>query len=294
MNKAIIFDVQKFSLNDGPGIRTTIFFKGCNLQCAWCHNPESIDPNIEVKFDKKKCNLCKECLGVEGIDIVDNSLKLNFSKIKYNYKLTELCPNNAFSTYGYYVTCEELIEEIIKDRKFYTNGGGVTLSGGEALLQLNFVYNLLNRLKILAINTCLDLNGANSLSSIQKTFGLVDFYLLDFKLTSEFQKYIKHNTNFYNIFNELVVNNQQIILRCPIIKGVNDNDAHFNAIANLTKNKNVIKCDILPYHNLKKSFVFNNTIENNFDIFTNEELQIIANRMKKLGATKLYLHSQKI
>lgn len=261
--KGILFDIQRFSLNDGPGIRTTLFFKGCFLKCVWCHNPESISPRVQINHNAKKCKLCGKCVEFvngDGIEIIDNELIIDFDKHGYNFDLIDVCPNNAYGQFGQEYSVDELVEIILKDKDYYvTSNGGVTFSGGEAINQIDFLNKLGLRLKELNINMCLDMSGYDPLFKVQETVDYIDEYLLDYKLTAEnkYERYVGPHPHFEQSIDFLAKHNKKVTLRCPIIPSVNDNDDHFKAISEISrKYKNIEKVDILPYHNMVKNFKF--------------------------------------
>ena len=263
-NTGIVFDVQRFSVNDGEGIRTTIFLKGCSLRCKWCHNPESISPKIQLNYNPKKCVLCGKCVkhvNGDGIEIVDGKLKIDFCKHEQNFQLIDVCPYKAYSKYGKEYTVDELVDIVLKDKDYYDNSnGGVTFSGGEAINQIDFVRQLGLKLKNLGIHICLDVSGYDPANNIEKTLDFVDEYLLDYKLTNKFdyKTYIGKEFNVYKVLDLLKNNNKSVILRCPIIPSVNDTEEHFKAICDISnKYSNIIRyVDILPYHNMVKAYKF--------------------------------------
>lgn len=259
INKGILFDIQRFSLNDGPGIRTTLFFKGCSLRCRWCHNPESISPRIQLSHNPKKCILCGKCVEYvkgNGIEIIEGELKIDFCKHDQSFDLIDVCPMKAYNKNGKEYTADELIEVILKDKDFYDNSnGGVTFSGGEAINQIDFICEIGYKLKKLGIQICLDISGYNPNNNIEKTLEFVDEYLLDYKLTdiTKFKDNIGLEFDFHRVIKLINDNDKNIILRCPIIPGVNDTEEHFKAICDVSnKYENIKQVDILPYHNLVK------------------------------------------
>lgn len=265
MKKGLIFDVQKFSLHDGPGIRTTIFFKGCPLRCKWCHNPESISNLPQLNYDKKKCVLCGTCVKFvknDGIKINKNNLEVDFRKHDQNFKLVEICPHRAFGIYGKFMEIEELVKDILKDKEYYDNSnGGVTFSGGEALYQIEFISKLGYKLKEKNVKICLDISGFDPNNIIEKTFDFIDLYLLDYKLSvrekEKQKKYLGQKIDIEKTLDLLEKNKKKVILRCPIIPSVNDNLEHFKEISILGEKYSCIKqIDLLPYHNMKKNKFF--------------------------------------
>lgn len=257
--KGIVFDVQRFSVDDGPGIRTTVFFKGCYLRCKWCHNPESISPKMQLSYDARNCILCGKCVDFvqgHGIEIDENKLKINFEQHDQNFDLIEVCPMGAYRKVGNEYSTNELLSIILKDKDYYENSkGGVTLSGGEAIRQINFVCKLGKLLKENGIHICLDISGYNPNHQIERTFDFVDEYLLDYKVTQEihYKEYLGLEFDFIQTISILNDANKRIRLRCPIIPDVNDTDVHFKSICDLSNQYECIQhVDILPYHNMVK------------------------------------------
>lgn len=296
--KGLVFDIQKFSIHDGPGIRTTIFFKGCSLRCAWCHNPESISPQPQLSYDPKKCQLCGACVkyvNSKGIHINNNQLEIDFSIHNTSFELVEICPFKAYEPLGKQYTSDELIEIILRNKEYYDNSnGGVTFSGGEALNQIDFISKLGNKLKALDINICLDISGYDINNFIDRTFEFVDTYLLDFKIfNSKIQEnYIKKSFKIDSILDKLEKNNKNVILRCPIIPTVNNTEEHFEKIREYLSKYSCIKdINLLPYHNLKKNKKYLRFIEiQEFNLFTEDEKKQLKELEKDLK--KLILKNQ--
>ena len=261
--KGIVFDIQRFSVNDGTVIRTTVFMKGCDLRCPWCHNPESISPKIQLKYNPRNCTVCGKCVehvNGDGIKIVNDKLSIDFNKHDQNFELINVCPNNAYEIYGKEYSSDELIEIIIKDIDYYNvSGGGVTFSGGEAINQFEFIKEVSIKLKEIGIHICLDISGYDPENQIEKSIEFIDEYLLDYKLTEKesYKKNIKREFDFYKVIEVLKNHNKSTILRCPIIPSVNDYEDHFKAICKISNDyENIRYVDILPYHSLTKMYKF--------------------------------------
>lgn len=257
--KGKIFDIQKFCINDGPGIRTTVFLKGCPLKCAWCHNPESQSGNPQLAYDAGKCLGCGRCAAVcphgchsfsNGVHSFDRSKCAGCGKC-----IDTSCP--ALSFYGSVADSDEIIADVLKDKVFYeTSGGGITISGGEPLAQPDFCVDLLKKAKEQGLHTCIETSGFASAETIEKTLPFVDIYLFDCKETDpeNHKKYIGQD-NAVILKNLRMINQSggKIILRCPIIPGVNDREEHFSGIAKLAEELDgVSEIQIEPYHNLGK------------------------------------------
>ncbi len=183
----LIFDIQRTSLHDGPGIRTTVFLKGCPLHCLWCHNPESQSRQVEISFRAEACALCGECVHaceefahriVDGVHVYDRS------RCKACGKCAEVCVYEAIQVTGRPQTVEEVLAVVRRDLPYYvTSGGGLTISGGEPILQPDFTLNLLKAAKSEGIHTCLDTSGVGSPRLFEQILPWVDLFLFDYKAT---------------------------------------------------------------------------------------------------------------
>lgn len=257
-NSGIIVDIQRFSIHDGPGIRTTVFLKGCPLNCQWCHNPEAIAYKPQLSFNQEKCLNCFACVSVcpTGTHYIkDNKHEVNFSLCQLSGDCVPACPNEALSITGKVNSVEQVIELILKDKDYYINsGGGVTISGGEPMTQFQFTKQILKACKDNSIHTTLDTCGHAPSEKYLEILPLVDLFLYDYKV-SDYDKH-KEYTGVYNDliqknFNMLYGAGANIILRCPIVPGINDTDKHFEAICNLYKDyPKLFGIEIMPYHNI--------------------------------------------
>jgi len=242
--KATLFNIQRFSLHDGPGIRTTVFFKGCNFKC------DSVDHN--------KCTLCRKCAEVCEKNVHkfnNNSHTINESECTHCLSCVGTCPTGAISVIGKEWTVDEVVSECIKDKIYYQkDNGGVTFSGGEATLQYDFLLELAKSLKEVGIHTCLETNGALSSEKLSKLSKYIDLFLFDFKHYDDdsHKKYIgASNKIVYESLELLGKLNKDVILRCPIIPNINDCDEHFDMINSLKKKyKNISKVELMPYHSI--------------------------------------------
>ncbi len=242
MPKAMIFDIQRNSFVDGPGIRTTVFFKGCNLRCKWCHNPESQSFEKQMMFYKDKCTGCGKCR-----EVCPNHLK----KCDFCGKCELYCPAEARKICGREYTSDEVLAEVIKDKAFYDNsGGGVTFSGGECMLQLDFLCEILKKCKSEGIHTAVDTAGNVPWKSFEKILPFTDLFLYDIKAFGA-----ELHRKGTGVSNELILENLKnlsgradIIVRIPVIGGYNDNDEEIRQIADFLKQIKIIKAELLPYH----------------------------------------------
>jgi glycyl-radical enzyme activating protein len=258
MSEGIVFNIQRFSIHDGPGIRTTVFLKGCPLSCVWCHNPESISPYSEISFNIQLCTYCGRCAAVcpNGAHVVDSSGHL-FNRTECNRcgKCADVCHAEAITVIGERMSAHEVIAEVERDIPFYeTSGGGMTLSGGEPLLQMEFSRELLMLAKEHGIHTCLDTSGYVQSCLLESIKEHVDLFLFDFK-GADPSRHRKHTgvdpALILKNLDLLVKSGNQVILRCPIIPGYTDNEDHFREIAELEMSyPELVEINILGYHEL--------------------------------------------
>lgn len=254
-------DIQRFCTQDGPGIRSTVFLKGCNLRCQWCHNPESFQRSPQLGYSEKKCVGCGSCVQVcpQGVHRLSPEEKheVDFKKCTACGNCVEVCPAEALRIFGNYMEVEEVLAEVRKDRKFYERSqGGVTFSGGEAAVQFEFLLELLDGCKREGISTALETNGAISMERAAELCKRVDLFLLDFKLESsaDQKKWLGvSGLTIRPLLECLLQRNKPVILRCPIIPGINDTEEHFSRIRALQKEfPNIRQAEIMAYHDIGK------------------------------------------
>lgn len=257
MQKTIITNIQKYSVHDGPGIRTTVFFKGCPLNCLWCHNPESQNPSPEIMFFKERCTLCGSCLKrcpQMAIEFVEGYPVTNESKCILCGKCSDFCPSNAIELVGKEITVKDLMKEILKDEAFYDeSNGGVTFSGGEPLVHVDYLNNVLQTCKGRGIHTTIDTSGYASWEQFEKIIDNVDLFLFDIKHMSN-EKHLKY-TGVENIIilenlKKLSERGSNIYIRMPIIAGVNDDDENIDLSIDFISKLNITHVNLLPYHKI--------------------------------------------
>ena len=253
---ATIFDIQRGSYVDGPGIRTTVFMKGCNLGCAWCHNPESQNAKPQRMFYKNKCVLCGKCVTVcpSGALTFDNSPVLNPEKCTLCGKCALWCPADAISVCGKTMDTETVFREVRKDKAFYeTSDGGVTVSGGECMLYPDFVAELLDKCKKDGIGTAVDTAGNVPFGSLEKVIPFTDIFLYDIKcVTPEAHKKFTGvvNNRILDNYKLLISMGKRVIVRVPMTVECNANDEEFPKIAAFLNEYKPEKVELLPYHAL--------------------------------------------
>ena len=256
--KGTIFNIQRFCVHDGPGIRTTVFFKGCPLHCAWCHNPESHRRQPEILYSAKDCIRCGACVAVcpERLHIVSSEEhRFDRSACMACGSCAAAWPAGALELCGKEVEAETILSQVLRDAEFYrASGGGLTLSGGEPLAQGAFALELACMAKQADLHVCVETCGYCSEDDLRRMLPYVDLFLYDFK--TEDSSTHRHYTGADNLrINENLAflnrSGASIILRCPIVPGVNLTDEHFGAIARITRKYAAIRqVDIEPYHPL--------------------------------------------
>lgn len=254
-----VFNIQRFSINDGPGIRTTLFLKGCNLRCQWCHNPESYKSKREIQYFEQMCTHCGACIEAcqqkaiyrneAGEKVFDRSLCTRCGAC------VEACPSEALVFVGDLMETDEVMHRILKDADYYKNsGGGLTISGGEPLLQKDFVKEIFAKTKRLGIHNALDTAADVEWSVIEEVLPFIDLVLLDIKV-------MDHEVHFRHtgVYNHKILQNAKklaeedidIIVRIPVIPGVNATEDNMNQTAEfLSGFKRLVRVELLPYHSL--------------------------------------------
>ncbi|HWR21854.1 MAG TPA: glycyl-radical enzyme activating protein [Feifaniaceae bacterium] len=255
-----VFAIQPFSVDDGPGIRTAIFLKGCDARCLWCHNPESISPGPQLSFLASKCVHCGACQAVcPGAHTVsEGKHEINWANCAARGACVKACPAGALSMIGKTMTVREAMDSALRDSRYYGGtGGGVTITGGEPMVQAGFTKALLVYAKRHGLHTAIETNGAAPFQKYEELLPYLDLVLFDYKATGNGQYErltgLDRETVLCNLrhFSERGVN---IVLRCPMIPRVNATPGHLDCIAELTRTYgNILGFELMPYHALGTS-----------------------------------------
>ena len=254
---AYIFDIKHFAVHDGPGIRTTLFFKGCPLNCIWCHNPESRSKNYQLAYYEHKCIECRRCASVceNGVHLFENGHILLRESCIHCGKCEKACNSGALILYGKDISIDEAYKELVEDLDFYGETGGVTLSGGECLMQADFSRELLKRLKEEGINTAVDTSGFVTQESIDKVLPYTDLFLFDIKaFKPETHKMCTDATNENIIKNLHYIDSRgaKIEIRIPLVPEYNLQEiAEIGGL--LSSLSNLTGVRVLPYHKFASS-----------------------------------------
>lgn len=243
--KGLIFDIQRGSFVDGEGVRTAVFFKGCDLRCRWCHNPEGWERTAELLKNNSKCTRCGKCH-----EICPNKE----NECALCGKCATLCPQNALEVCGKEYGAEELLEIIERDRDYYDEtDGGVTFTGGECMLQIDFLEEILRMCKARGIDTAVDTSGNAPWWYFDRIRPYVDTFLYDIKCINP-----ELHREFTGISNNLILQsleflcecNEHVVVRVPVIGGFNADEKNMQEIFAYLKDKKISRVELLPYHEL--------------------------------------------
>jgi pyruvate formate lyase activating enzyme len=261
LQRPLILEIKRNSLDDGPGIRSVVFFKGCPLSCRWCHNPESKSLSHEIAFDAAECIGCKTCLETcqEAALSTDNPFYIDRNKCSLCFDCVDTCPSGALSRVGQPMTIDAILQATLKDKIFFDNSsGGVTLSGGEPAMFVEFASGLLEALKKAGVHTLMETCGMFDLDEFETMlYPFIDTIYYDIKLIDD-EAHIRYCgtpnnrilANFRNLQQKFLDGCVEIIPRTPLIPGITDTEQNLDGIAQFLAECNVTTTQFLEYHPL--------------------------------------------
>lgn len=290
-----VFNIQRFCVQDGPGVRTAVFLKGCHLKCAWCHNPESHKMHPEIMYDPAKCIYCGACAAVcMSHELMDGVHSFARADCNGCGRCADVCYAGAIELCGKEMTAEEVMETVVRDRDFYGNDGGMTISGGEPLMQAHFTLELAKLARESGISVCIETSGDGDSEVFMEIARHADLFLYDIKLLDG-----EMHKKYTGIYNARILKNLRMldemgartILRCPIIPDINLNEEHFSGIARLAESlKNVIEVQFEPYHPLgvsKSRRLGRESAYRNPEFLPREKVEALAKKVQPTTRVKL-------
>lgn len=257
--EAVIFDIQRYSVHDGPGIRTLVFFKGCPLRCKWCQNPESIDARPEIAFSESKCIGCGECAKVcprEAI-VFEKGMRVNRELCDRCGECAEICYAEALTLIGKKYDISSLLDIVERDRPFYEqSGGGVTVSGGEPTVQVDFLAEFLREAKEAGLNTVIETCGVFSWSKFETLLPYLDIIYFDLKAATE-----QEHKRLTGLGNERILANarkivesgKKVVFRIPLVPGMTATEENIGGLIEILKELGQDEVHLLPYHKMGES-----------------------------------------
>ncbi|MCP3956115.1 MAG: glycyl-radical enzyme activating protein [Desulfobacterales bacterium] len=259
--RTLVLEIKGNSLDDGPGIRSVVFFKGCPLSCFWCHNPESKRAGVEISFQTNACVACDACLEICSLNALsrENPFFVNRERCNLCFECVDACPSGALARVGTEMSVETVVEKVIKDKPFHdTSGGGVTFSGGEPVLHLDFLSKVLSRLKKEDVHTLVETCGHFNLEKFQaRIYPHTDMIFYDIKIIDELEhkRYCGQGNklilkNFAELHKQWLEGGVEVRPRIPLIPGITDNTENIDAIISLFREVGVVKTHLMPYHPL--------------------------------------------
>jgi len=292
MSQSLIFDIKRYAINDGPGIRVVIFFKGCNLHCAWCHNPESISAKVEKMYTPVKCIKCGSCVEAcpeNAITLTPNGIITDPDLCKLCGKCAEVCPTKAIEMSGKEMTVAEIMDIIEKERIFFDqSGGGVTFSGGEPLVHKKMLIELLDECRKRKIHTAVDTAGYAGVETILEIAKRTDLFLYDLKImdTEMHSKWTSMgNDKILQNLKAIAQTGSHIIIRIPLVGGINDTDENIEQtakfISGLSGEKKIVH--LLPYHNIAQHKYVKLGKSDDFEMLKEPDKETLAKAILKFG-----------
>lgn len=262
MSTGLIFDIKKYAINDGPGIRLTVFFKGCNLSCQWCHNPESMSPKVQKMYNAAKCIGASQCIEHcpnEALELTPDGVVTNFDLCNLCGKCAEVCPTKAFEMLGAEIPVTDLMKTIDNEAVFFDqSGGGVTFSGGEPLMHSDYLLEALKECGKRYYHRVVDTTAFANREVLQEVARHTELFLIDLKVmdAQKHKEYIGvSNKKILENIEMLSKTECELIFRMPLIKEVNTSKENIDKTANFMNSLegNRTKINLLPYHNIAEN-----------------------------------------
>jgi pyruvate formate lyase activating enzyme len=291
--KAVISNIQGFSIHDGPGIRTVVFFKGCPLRCRWCANPECISPEVQVGFIANLCAYCHKCFSVcpeKALTEDPARHRIDDARCTGCGKCVDVCDDKALVRYGTEMRVGDVFDAVSRDKMFYGTGGGVTVSGGEPLLQPAFVRELFELCKNDGIGTCVETCGFVPEPNLLEVLPLADHLLFDLKhMDPELHRKYTGQSNDIILRNASLAakNGADIVFRIPLIPGVNNDDRNITATSEFVLSlPGQNRIQLMPYHRLGESkykALGKPILMHDVSVMTPEQLEAVKQRYIDCG-----------
>lgn len=295
MSTGLIFDIKKYAINDGPGIRLTVFFKGCNLSCQWCHNPESMSPKVQKMYNAAKCigaSHCIEHCPNEALELTAHGVVTDFDLCNLCGKCAEVCPTKAFEMLGSVISIDDLMKTIDNEAVFFDqSGGGVTFSGGEPLMHSDYLVEALKECGKRYYHRVVDTTAFARLEVLQEVARHTELFLIDLKvMDADLHKEFTGVSNLKILENIEALSKMEceIIFRMPLIQGVNTSKENIDKTASFMNSLegNRTKINLLPYHNIAENKHVKLGTDSHFVEFetpSDDEIETIISRFKTFG-----------
>jgi len=291
--RGVVFDIQRFSVHDGPGIRTTVFLKGCPLGCLWCHNPESQRMQPVLSFEREICVMCGECVkecSRNAQSIVDGRRVIRRELCVGCGNCVDACNTNALVLKGKTMTVEEVIRDVLRDELLCRkSGGGVTISGGEPLMQPTFTFDILRRVKEHNLHTAIETCGHAKWNTFERILEVTDLVIYDLKHMDSVQ-----HKKLVGVGNDLILQNlkkvmkrnKEVLVRIPLIPDINDSDENLQKSAEFMRRLGIEGVEVIPYHEFaatKYELLGIDYVLRVLKTYTSEQLEQKRQRLAKLG-----------
>lgn len=293
--KGVVFNIQRFSTDDGDGIRTTVFLKGCPLRCVWCHNSESLSRKIELAFYESACIGCGACAALcqSGAISIGMVAEVNRDLCRICLKCTEVCNTEALVALGEYMTVDEVMEKVLRDKPFFKNGGGVTISGGEPMAQAEFTIALARAARAVGITVALETSGFGRKEDFEALLPYCDLFLFDCKASGERHFELTGVTDTKILENLALLSRlgARIRLRCPIVVGANLDDAFISKIINLAREYDGIEAvELMPYHKtgVDKPVSLGGARQPEFTVPSDDTLGLLAEKIERESGKRAF------